>query len=256
MSARLSEAVAETARTETPTTLLRLADGLESGHITLRPTSGTLQARLGLPSSRLEPIHRVLASASDPTALAAVLRVAVATAERIRADVPRVEVAATQPHAVARIRTTGGVARDVINGCAEQLLVVGYSVTTDAALAGLAARTVAAMGAAAARGVVVTALLHRDETNRSAMLAAWTPSAPRPRFYTWPDQPGDAMAKMHAKVLVADKRDALVTSANLTYHGFVGNVEMGLRVSGAPAKTVADVFEQLMIDGHFVVWDE
>ena len=63
------------------------------------------------------------------------------------------------------------------------------------------------------------------------------------------------MAKMHAKVLVADTRDALVTSANLTYHGFVGNVEMGVRIIGKPAKTVADVFERLLVEGEFVDWN-
>jgi phosphatidylserine/phosphatidylglycerophosphate/cardiolipin synthase-like enzyme len=63
------------------------------------------------------------------------------------------------------------------------------------------------------------------------------------------------MAKMHAKVLVADARDALVTSANLTYHGFVGNVEMGVRIIGKPAKTIADVFNRLLVDREFVVWN-
>ena len=62
------------------------------------------------------------------------------------------------------------------------------------------------------------------------------------------------MAKMHAKVIVADARDALVTSANLTRHGFVGNVEMGVRIVGKPAKTVADVFERLLVNGALVTW--
>jgi phosphatidylserine/phosphatidylglycerophosphate/cardiolipin synthase-like enzyme len=172
----------------------------------------------------------------------------------VRAEAPRVEIASTQPQRGVGIRTTGGVARDIVGGACERLLVVGYSVTADPALAGLAAKTVSAMGRAAARGVTVTAILHRDEPNREAILKAWPGSSPRPKFYTWPDQPGDAMAKMHAKVLVADGRDAFVTSANLTHHGFVGNVEMGARIIGRPAKAIAGVFEQLIIDGEFVGW--
>jgi phosphatidylserine/phosphatidylglycerophosphate/cardiolipin synthase-like enzyme len=62
------------------------------------------------------------------------------------------------------------------------------------------------------------------------------------------------MAKMHAKVLVADARDALVSSANLTRHGFERNVELGLRVTGKPAGAVSDIFERLLISGGFVDW--
>ena len=137
----------------------------------------------------------------------------------------------------------------------DRLLLVGYSVTADPSLAGLAAKTLVAVGEAASRGVLVAAILHRDEANRDAILRAWPRAAPSPTFYTWPQRHDDVMAKMHAKVLVADSRDAFVTSANLTYHGFVGNVEMGVRIVGKPAKTVADVFDQLLADGEFVDWN-
>jgi len=36
--------------------------------------------------------------------------------------------------------------------------------------------------------------------------------------------------KLHAKVIVADRRDALVTSANLTQAGLLANLEMGVVV--------------------------
>jgi phosphatidylserine/phosphatidylglycerophosphate/cardiolipin synthase-like enzyme len=253
-SSDLDAAVAEAALLEPPDVLSRLAEALEAGHIGPAATAGALQAQLGLPTARLDRIRDLLAAAPDAKTLAAAIRVASATAERARADAVKVEVATTQPRGSGRNRTTGGVARDVIKNATTKLLVVGYSVTADPELAGLAARTVAAMGTAAAHGVRVTAILHRDEPNRSALLRAWPPHAPRPRLYTWPERPDDAMAKMHAKVLVADESDALVTSANLTYHGFVGNVEMGVRVTGRPARAVAIVFERLVRSGEFVDW--
>lgn len=254
-SGGLTEAAAEAVQTTSTEVLLRLAAGLESGEITLDATARTLQARLGVSSGRLGPIRRLLRTARDPALVAIIVRVAVVTADRVRADAPTVEIAATQPQGGGHIRTTGGVARDVVSGAVERLLVVGYSVTADPALAGLAAKTLTSMAAAASRGVTVTAILHRDKPNRTAMLRAWPRTAPQPRFYTWPEQENDAMAKMHAKVLVADARDALVTSANLTYHGFVGNVEMGVRIIGKPAKTVAEVFDRLLLAGEFVDWN-
>lgn len=250
----LTEAAAEAVATASSDVLLSLAAGLQAGEVHLDATAGTLQSRLGVPSARLGPIRRLLALAEDPELLATMIHVAVRTAERVRETAPSVEIAATQPGSRGRSRTTGGVARDIVGGAENYLLVVGYSVTADASLAGLAARTVGAMGKAATRGVAVTAILHREESNRAAILRAWPQSAPPPRFYTWPEQPNDAMAKMHAKVLVADARDALVTSANLTYHGFAGNVEMGVRITGAPAKTIADVFETLLAEREFVAW--
>jgi phosphatidylserine/phosphatidylglycerophosphate/cardiolipin synthase-like enzyme len=250
----LAEAAAAAAQAVSPEVLLQLAVDLDEGRLTARPTAGALQSRLAMPSARLGPIRRLLDSTSDVNLLVTAIRVAVITAERVRGDAAKVEIAATRLQQGVRVRTTGGVARDIVAGATERLLLVGYSVTADPSLAGLAAKTLRAMGEAATRGVAVTAIIHRDEPNRAAILRAWPPNAPHPHFYTWPEQASEPMAKMHAKVIVADARDALVTSANLTRHGFVGNVEMGVRIIGKPAKTVADVFERLLVNGAFVSW--
>ena len=250
----LAEAAAAAAQAVSPDVLLQLAVDLDEGRLTARPTAGALQSRLAIPSARLGPIRRLLDSTSDVNLLVTVIRVAVSTAELVRGDAAKVEIAATRLQQGVRVRTTGGVARDIVTGATERLLLVGYSVTADPSLAGLAARILRAMGEAGTRGVAVTAIIHRDEPNRAAIMRAWPPNAPHPHFYTWPEQASEPMAKMHAKVIVADARDALVTSANLTRHGFVGNVEMGVRIIGRPAKTVADVFERLVVSGAFVSW--
>jgi phosphatidylserine/phosphatidylglycerophosphate/cardiolipin synthase-like enzyme len=166
---------------------------------------------------------------------------------------PIVEVAWTYP-GVARpgLRTTGGVAREIIASSRQTLLIVGYSVTIDPALTGLAARTIAAMADAAERGVVVTAVLHR-EANRQALLRAWRAGVSPPSIFTWPVSE-DEMASVHAKFLVSDRRDALITSANLTYHGFERNLEMGLRVKGRAAAEVHDRIHELIAAGELVPW--
>jgi cardiolipin synthase A/B len=250
----LIHAAADAARSESAPVLLELATALENGDVGLDATARVLQARLGIPTSRLGPIRRLLSAADDSKTLGLIVRAAVLTAERVRGEAPTVEIAATRLQRGGRVRTTGGVAREIVEGAVSQLLVVGYRVTTDAALAGLAAKTVAAIGAAAARGVAVTAVIHKEEANRAALLRPWPDGAPPPKIYTWPEQPEEPMAKMHAKVLVADGHDALVTSANLTRHGLGGNVEMGVRIIGSPARIVADVFERLIGSGEFVTW--
>jgi phosphatidylserine/phosphatidylglycerophosphate/cardiolipin synthase-like enzyme len=51
--------------------------------------------------------------------------------------------------------------------------------------------------------------------------------------------------KLHAKVLVADRGDALVTSANLTSYAMDRNMEMGARIIGQPAADIARHFDLL-----------
>jgi phosphatidylserine/phosphatidylglycerophosphate/cardiolipin synthase-like enzyme len=62
--------------------------------------------------------------------------------------------------------------------------------------------------------------------------------------------PGDNMASLHAKVLLVDQYDLLVTSANLTYHGLSSNIEVGVRVKGNElAKQMAQHFTSLERSG-------
>jgi phosphatidylserine/phosphatidylglycerophosphate/cardiolipin synthase-like enzyme len=77
-----------------------------------------------------------------------------------------------------------------------------------------------------------------------------------PSVFTWPESPKDAMTKLHAKTIVADSADALVTSANLTYHGYEANIELGVRVSGEPARLVEAHFRDLIRAEEVILWNE
>jgi phosphatidylserine/phosphatidylglycerophosphate/cardiolipin synthase-like enzyme len=144
------------------------------------------------------------------------------------------------------------VAREIVNNSCARLLVVGYSVTTDPQWSGMAAQTLDAIADAAKRGVVVTAVLHRG-ANRHAILQAWPAGVPLPSIFTWPVLEDDKAA-IHAKLLISDRRDGLITSANLSYHGFERNLEMGLRVTGRPAGEIHDRIQELIAAGALVQW--
>ena len=229
------------------------ADALERGELDLSSPTGTLQVRLGLPHARLRPYRDALLAASDVQELVLALRASAETAATIAARQPLIQVAWTYP-GTARpgLRTTGGVAREIIDTCRLNLLVVGYAVTVDPALTGLAAQTVAGIARAAERGVAVTAVLHR-EANRKALLQAWRVGVPPPSLFTWPIS-DDEKAAVHAKLLIADRWDGLVTSANLTYHGFERNLEMGIRVTGHAAAEIHDRIHELIASGELVPW--
>jgi len=57
------------------------------------------------------------------------------------------------------------------------------------------------------------------------------------------DDPGGG--QLHAKVLVADRKRAVVGSANWSWGGLIANHEIGLMLEGDLAWTLADLIERL-----------
>lgn len=71
------------------------------------------------------------------------------------------------------------------------------------------------------------------------------------KIYNYPKR-DDAMSALHAKVISVDKKQTLITSANLSYHGQEGNIELGTHiVSQDIAKQVEDVFTKLLFSKVF-----
>jgi len=66
------------------------------------------------------------------------------------------------------------------------------------------------------------------------------------KIYNYPEHE-DAMSALHAKVISVDQKVTLITSANLSYHGQEGNIELGTHIiSKRTAKQVEDVFTKLL----------
>lgn len=71
------------------------------------------------------------------------------------------------------------------------------------------------------------------------------------KIYNYPKQE-DNMSALHAKVISVDGRETIITSANLSYHGQEGNIELGTHIiSSDVAKQVDDVFTRLLFDNVF-----
>lgn len=72
------------------------------------------------------------------------------------------------------------------------------------------------------------------------------------KIYNYPKQE-DSMAALHAKVISIDIKETLITSANLSYHGQEGNIELGTRIiSKSIAQQVDDVFTKLLFNKIFI----
>lgn len=201
-----------------------------------RSTSNRLQV------TTVNAIRAIRAEVGAPERLLALLVSAVhaARAEAL-AHAPRVELIWTGPSVTsAPLRSTRQALSQVVRESKQYILVVGYQLRS----AGQAADSdlVEEFVSAARRGVRFTFVLNEDEANFAALdLARW-PAVNRPRVLTWPLRKDD-FASLHAKMVIADDVRALITSANLTFHGLSRNIEVGALIE-------AEVVVQLR--RHFV----
>jgi phosphatidylserine/phosphatidylglycerophosphate/cardiolipin synthase-like enzyme len=101
--------------------------------------------------------------------------------------------------------------------------------------------------AAAAAGASVIAICDRERGAAQRLLERWPPETRRPRIFQDRQRVDVApYASMHAKCLLVDGDDLLVTSANFTFHGLHGNIEIGIRLSGGPAAEARKIFSHLV----------
>ncbi|TKB08842.1 DISARM system phospholipase D-like protein DrmC [Desulforhopalus sp. IMCC35007] len=148
------------------------------------------------------------------------------------------------------LRATRQVVQDIIASSKTELLVVGYWLAGKEDSEGIINDIVEQIAQAVTRNVKVTLVLDKGEkgygkNNRETLLSLWPKDLPLPLLLTWKIPSNDQHLKLHAKVLVSDRRDALVTSANLTMYALDRNIEMGVRMQGDPSKIMAQHFEIL-----------
>jgi len=95
-----------------------------------------------------------------------------------------------------------------------------------------------ALAAAVARGVRVAVVVETLQGAGSALQGEEPAAAFHGlgvELWQWPSGRREKGSKMHAKLAVGDRRELLVSSANLTQSGVVRNIEAGLLVRGGSA---------------------
>jgi phosphatidylserine/phosphatidylglycerophosphate/cardiolipin synthase-like enzyme len=148
-------------------------------------------------------------------------------------------VATLPPETPGIARPTERVVREMLEGATKEVILLGYELT-DRGLVQLLAEI-------AAREVEIIIICDRGRGSANTIRDAWPSGKCSARIYHDRDRPEKARyASMHAKCLLIDGADLLVTSANFTFHGMQGNIEIGIRVSGAPASEARKIFSHLV----------
>jgi len=203
------------------------------------------RGRAAVPAPHQAAVDRLdIAWQSQPdftgSAVALAIHTAVATASQLRA--PAIEVVVTGPDSpVAPVRLTSEVVRQLIDTATQRVTLVSYA-------AYRIDTVIAALDAAVDRGVHVSLILESAEVLTGGGGAH---AYARYHVYCWPlDRREPPDAKLHAKAVVIDSRDVLLTSANMTQAAYDKNIELGLLCHGGTvAAQIQRHFDALITRG-------
>lgn len=148
-------------------------------------------------------------------------------------------VATVPPSFSVKAKSTKNTIESLICGAERNILITGYS------LSEYVADLIDVLIEKSQKGIYIKFFVNNIEAQKSFnKLCRY-----KGRFLHIYDFLGrsDSMAALHAKVISVDQETTLITSANLSYHGQEGNIELGTLVKSKEfAKQVDDVFTHLL----------
>jgi cardiolipin synthase len=201
--------------------------------------------RQALPAAHREhvdPLNTAWAGNDGTSGASIALALETALAAKASAATGSVDVVVTGPDSpAAPVRLTSEVVRQLIASAQQRVTLVSYAAYQMPTI-------IAALDAAVARGVQVDLILESpDRLQGGGGAAAYS----KYRVYHWPaDQRDPPEAKLHAKAVIVDNRDVLLTSANMTNAAYDKNIELGLLCrGGGTASRVQKHFDALIARG-------
>lgn len=161
-------------------------------------------------------------------------------------EADKVSLVVTAPPSFSiNARTTMNVVQSMINGAERSILITGYS------LSSYFSELVDRIILKSQCGVFVKFFVN-DIDKQLGFDKMLRYKGRFLKIYNFP-QEDDKMAALHAKVISVDNQQALITSANLSYHGQQGNIEIGTLIESRHiAKQIDDVFTKLIFSKVFI----
>jgi phosphatidylserine/phosphatidylglycerophosphate/cardiolipin synthase-like enzyme len=176
------------------------------------------------------------ATASGPSILQALRAIQLALADADR-EAHRVELVATTPIGSENWSTTRDALRDLLRAARQELLVLGFAMNHE--------DLENELRDASMRGVSITVIGERSRDDLRHLFQTWPTTLSPIRCLQVVEPPPGQRLTMHAKVVVVDRADTLIGSANFTSGGLSSNIELGLRVTGPVSRLICDLVDML-----------
>lgn len=154
-------------------------------------------------------------------------------------------VATAPPSFGIKARSTMNTVTDLLENANSSILITGYS------LSDYFSNMVDCIIQKSQKGIFVRFFVNQIE-NQAHFDKLCRYKGKYLRIYNYPPS-SDKMSALHAKVVCVDQEKTLITSANLSFHGQEGNIELGSLIeSRKTAKQVDDLFTKLLFSKVFV----
>ena len=163
----------------------------------------------------------------------------------IKGDMDKVSLVVTAPPLFSiNARTTMNVMQSLIGNAERNILITGYS------LSSYFLELVDTIIQKSQRGVFVKFFVNNlDKQPEFEKILRYKGRFLKVYNYRQED---DKMSALHAKVISVDQKQTLITSANLSYHGQQGNIELGTLIESKQiAKQIEDFFTKLIFSKVF-----
>ena len=134
------------------------------------------------------------------------------------------------------IRSFDGAFTELIRKSQKEIHLASYYITPESSIFRELERAIQ-------RNVKVIVVVNRFNEQNPETQAFFCKNLKSGNLYIFSFEREDAI--MHAKVLVSDRKSAIVGSANLSRHGFYINYEIGTIVNGSDAWKIAKLVERI-----------
>lgn len=146
-----------------------------------------------------------------------------------------------------KAKKTRDVVEQLIRDAEKSIILTGYSVSDY--FSGMLDTVITK----SQQGIYVRFYVNDIEKSKEALDRMLAYQSRYLQFFEYEKNKDDKMAASHAKILTVDSNKALVSSANLSYHGLSGNVEMGFLVHSAEkAQQIEELFKDLVRMGVYI----
>ena len=157
----------------------------------------------------------------------------------------KIELITTAPPSfMLRTKRISNVVREIIENSGKSLLITGYSISE------FVEDMIDTIIQKSQCGVFVKMFIN-DLSKQKSIDKLLRYQGKFLQLYDYANRE-DKMAALHAKIILADSEKAIISSANLSYHGMAGNIEMGTLIQSVKlGKQIEDVFKSLVFQKVF-----